>query len=169
MTVRLGSVLLRAIASWDGLANRLRPPLLRRAGVIVGSRALIMSGVRFAKFSTIMIGDDVYINHDCYFDAEADITIGAHTSIADHVRFVTATHEIGRHDSRAGAHHGKQIVVGAGCWIGSGVVILPGVVVGAGCIVAAGAVVNRDCAPDALYAGVPATLKRSLPTTDDAG
>jgi acetyltransferase-like isoleucine patch superfamily enzyme len=128
----------------------------------VGARVLITSGTRFSKFGAISLADDTYLNHDCYFDAEAAITIGQRCSIADHVRFVTATHEVGDALSRAGKNVGKPIVVGSGTWIGSSAVILPGVTIGSGCIIAAGAVVSRDCEPDGLYAGVPAVRLRSL-------
>jgi len=53
-------------------------------------------------------------------------------------------------------------VIGDGAWIGARVIILPGVTVGAGAVIAAGSVVTSDCAPDSLYAGVPAQLKGPL-------
>ena len=49
-----------------------------------------------------------------------------------------------------------------GCWICAGCTILPGVTIGEGCVIAAGSVVNKDCAPDGLYAGVPAKRIKDL-------
>jgi maltose O-acetyltransferase len=43
------------------------------------------------------------------------------------------------------------------------VIIMPGVTVGNGCIIASGALVNKDCAPNGLYAGVPAIRIKDLP------
>lgn len=60
----------------------------------------------------------------------------------------------------------QPITVGDGCWIGARAVILPGVTIGDGCVIAAGAVVSKDCAPNGMYAGVPARRIRELPTKD---
>jgi maltose O-acetyltransferase len=54
------------------------------------------------------------------------------------------------------------VSVGNGSWLGTGVTVLPGVTIGEGCVIAAGAVVTADCAPDGLYAGVPARRIRDL-------
>jgi maltose O-acetyltransferase len=55
------------------------------------------------------------------------------------------------------------IAVGEGAWIGAGAIVLGGVRIGHGCVVGAGAVVTRDCAPNGLYVGVPASRQRDLP------
>ncbi len=162
MTDRLASVALRRAAASDLLPDRLRAPLLRFTGVGIGDRVLITSGTRFAKFAEVSIGAGSYLNHDCYLDAQADITLGENISVGDHVRFVTSTHETGGPESRAGRNTGRRIVVHDGCWIGSSVVILPGVTIGAGSVIAAGAVVTSDCAPHHLHAGVPARAVRAL-------
>lgn len=83
-------------------------------------------------------------------------------AVAARVCFATGGHEIGPSKRRAGTQTTAPIVVGEGGWIGMGCTILGGVTVGAGAIVAAGSVVTQDCEPNALYAGVPATLKRYL-------
>ena len=90
------------------------------------------------------------------------IVIGARCNIAMQVMFCTENHEIGDASRRAGALVCAPISVGDGCWIGTRAIILPGVSIGEGCIIAAGAVVNRDCAPNGLYAGVPAKRVRDL-------
>ena len=54
----------------------------------------------------------------------------------------------------------KPVRVEAGADIGTGAIVLPGVTVGRGAIVGAGAVVNRDVAPFAVVAGVPARFLR---------
>lgn len=167
MTVRLGSVVLRSIATWAILPDRFRSPLLRRAGIEVADNVLLKSGTQYVKFGSVSIGAGSFVNHDCYFDAEATITIGRKVSVADHVRFVTATHDVGPVKQRAGPHFGLPIEIRDGTWVGSSVVILPGVSIGKGCVIAAGAVVTRDCEPNSLYAGVPARKVRKL--DNDAG
>ncbi|WP_197471648.1 DapH/DapD/GlmU-related protein [Microbacterium oleivorans] len=75
---------------------------------------------------------------------------------------LTSTHHQGPSHQRAAIARTKPVIIGDGVWIGAGSVILPGVQVGAGAVIAAGSVVNRDCEPDAMYAGVPARKVRSL-------
>jgi maltose O-acetyltransferase len=56
--------------------------------------------------------------------------------------------------------------VGDGSWIGANVTILPGVTIGKDCVIGAGAVVTSDCAPNTVYAGVPARPIRMLAPLD---
>jgi maltose O-acetyltransferase len=154
--------LLRIAARSDLLPHRFRPPLLRRAGLCLGPKSLLMGGTRFARYAPIEIGTGVFINFACYFDAEARISIGAHTSIGDHVKIITSTHRLGPQAKRAGHPTGRPVSIGSGVWIGTGATILPGVTVGDGCVIAAGAVVIKDCLADSLYAGNPAQLKKTL-------
>ncbi|HEY4913979.1 MAG TPA: acyltransferase [Candidatus Dormibacteraeota bacterium] len=121
-----------------------------------------MAGLRVARTGGVHIGSDVFINFDCYIDAEASVVIEDRVQIADHVRLVTSGHDINTSQSRAGESWGKPIRIGAGSWICSSVTVLPGVTIGHGCVVAAGAVVVSDCEPNGLYMGVPAVRKRGF-------
>ncbi len=112
----------------------------------------------------ISIGEGVFVNRGCMFDTNARISIGERCYIGPEVSFVTSTHEMGTELQRAGKCTEMPIEVGAGTWIGARAMILPGVRIGAGCVIAAGAVVTRDCEPNSLYAGTPATFKKSLLT-----
>jgi maltose O-acetyltransferase len=58
----------------------------------------------------------------------------------------------------------RPVSIEDGAWIAARVTILPGVTIGRGTVVAAGAVVTRDVPPNTLAAGVPARVKRELPT-----
>nr|WP_308192122.1 DapH/DapD/GlmU-related protein [Arthrobacter sp. AK04] len=166
MERRVTSDILRHVAGLELLPHRFRAPILRKARIVIGDRPLVMSGVRFAKNGQITLGDDVFVNYGCYFDAEADITVGNQTQIGDHVRLITATHELGGSTRRAAAAYGAPIVIGSGVWIGSGVTVLPGVTIGDGAVIGAGAVVTKDCRPDTQYVGVPATAHRALGSSD---
>lgn len=106
---------------------------------------------------------DVWLNHDVWFDAHADIWLGRGTMIGPGVRFLTGTHEIGPHHLRASTPIINDVRVGAGVFVGANVVVLPGVTIGDGCVVAAGAIVTKNCDPDGLYGGVPARKIRDLP------
>jgi maltose O-acetyltransferase len=57
---------------------------------------------------------------------------------------------------------GIPVTIEDGCWIGANATVLPGVRIAGGTVIAAGAVVTRDCEPNSLYAGVPATRIKAL-------
>lgn len=111
----------------------------------------------------VTISRAAFINHGCYFDEMAPITIGERCQVAPGVAFITSGHAIGEPSQRAGDIISAPIRVGAGCWIGARAMLLSGVTVGEGCVIAAGAVVTSDCAPNGLYGGVPARRLRDLP------
>lgn len=110
----------------------------------------------------ISIGNFTFVNYACFFDTSQMITIGDNVNIAMRCTFITSTHKIGASDHRASTAEAYPIIIGNGCWIGAGVTILPGVNVGEGTIIAAGSVVVKNCAPNSLYAGVPAKKIKEL-------
>lgn len=110
----------------------------------------------------LYIGNNTYCNCGCFFELGDDIIIGNNVCVAMNVHFINSTHHIGGHDMRGGVGYTNRIKVMDGCWICAGCTILPGVTIGEGCVIAAGSVVNKDCAPDGLYAGVPAKRIKDL-------
>jgi acetyltransferase-like isoleucine patch superfamily enzyme len=122
-------------------------------GVFIGAQAYLQG--RFD--GRCVIGDQVWIGPQCYFDAR-DLIIG------DHVGWGPGSKVLGS------AHTGlpgdvpiietdliiKPVRVGAWADIGTGAILLPGVTVGRGSIVGAGAVVTEDVPDFAVVAGVPA-------------
>jgi len=140
----------------------LRSRAFRALGHDVHRSALINPNVFIGARTGLHIGQKTFVNYGCFFDLAADTNIGEHCDIGYQVMFVTATHGIGTEGRRAGAHDAQPIQVGDGVWIGARATILPGVTIGRGCVIAAGAVVTKDCAPNGLYGGVPATRLRDL-------
>lgn len=112
--------------------------------------------------ANIYIANKTYINIGCYFDTASNISIGENCSIGMGCSFITATHEIGNHNKRAGINKSLPIIIEDGCWIGAKSIVLPGVRIGRGVIIGAGSVVTKDCEPNALYAGIPAIKKKKL-------
>jgi maltose O-acetyltransferase len=132
-------------------------------GVAIGRRSYFAGG-GYINGSQLAVGDECFINRDYYFDLSAKVSIGHRVSIGTHAAFVTANHEDGGPSRRAGTITALPIVVEDGAWIGTRVTILPGVTIGRGAVVASGAVVHRSVPPNVLVAGVPAVMKRELPT-----
>jgi maltose O-acetyltransferase len=120
--------------------------------------ALFMNG-------RVQVGPQAMIAQDVFLHDHAQITIGSNAWIGPRCTILTQTHEVGDADQRAGRTIDKPVAIGAGCWLGGAVTVLPGVTIGSGCVIAAGAVVTKDCEPNGLYAGVPATRRRELPDT----
>ena len=111
----------------------------------------------------VSFGEHCWINFAVTFAATTQaITVGDRVHIGPNVVITTATHAFGGPEQRCGLRADRPVTIGSGCWIGVGATILPGATIGPGCIVAGGAVVVSDCAPNGLYAGVPARRIRDL-------
>lgn len=148
------------LASSRAIPDRRRWRLLKILGLDV-QHSSITPGSFFGS-TKVSIGERTFINQECFFDAFDQITIGADVAFGPRVTVLTSSHETGPSSRRSGAIQGKPVIIGDGCWIGAAATILPGVTIGAGCVVAAGAVVTAECAPNGLYAGVPARRVRDL-------
>jgi maltose O-acetyltransferase len=153
-------LMLNCILSSVLIPSRFRWRLLRAYGLDV-TKAHVSSGVWFGS-RRMTIGSGTYINRNCMFNTSAPISIGANCSFGMGVLVVTSTHDIGSAIKRAGAARNEPVVIGDGCWLGARVTILPGVEIGPGVVVAAGSVVTSDLPANAIYAGVPAKLVRTL-------
>ena len=139
-----------------------RAQILRWLGMRVGEETRVMNGCDF-QGTRLSIGHRVLINIGTLIDAEhADVMIESHVSISFGVKIVTASHEIGSPQKRAGPNTSSSITIGEGSWVGAGAIILPGVRIGKGSVIAAGAVVTRTTHDHALYAGLPARFVRPL-------
>lgn len=153
----------RMVVPSVGCPMRMRAFLLRVLGAKVSGSARLLPGLRFV-WGHIEVGEDVLVGHDCYFEDDDWVTVGARTWIAAQSRFLTVTHQIGSGEQRAvDPPRVARISIGRGCWIGAGVTVLPGVTIGDGCVVGAAAVVTEDCEPNGLYVGMPARRIRDLP------
>jgi maltose O-acetyltransferase len=153
--------LVNDVAASPALDRRTRAALLRRAGIEMGTGAIVEAGCFFFG-ANVSLGDYCVVNHRCYLDSKDQITIGPRTGVAMGSMLFTSNHEMGDELKRWGAYKTAPIEIGAGVWVGARVLVMPGVTIGDGCLIAAGAVVARDCEPNGLYAGVPAKRLRDL-------
>jgi maltose O-acetyltransferase len=146
--------------------SRLRTAIYRLAGVDIGPRTSIFGRLTITGEGSVRkrlhIGADCIINAPLFLDLSAEIWIGDRVSIGHHCVFITAHHEVGPPDFRAGTNSGRPIRVEDGSWIAARCTILPGVTIAKSSIVASGAVVAKNIPSNVLVGGVPARLIRGL-------
>ena len=111
---------------------------------------------------TTRVGKEVFINFGCTFLDQGGITIEDGVFIGPEAKILTEGHP----EEPALRHRllVKPVVVRRNAWIGAGAMILPGVTIGENAIIAAGAVVTKDVPDNAIVAGVPATVLRTIKT-----
>lgn len=156
---------------WDFMVNvwagspltpqRLRSRLYRTAGARVGDGVAIRRRVDVYG-PDLDLGDGVFINNHVTIQNAATVTLGRDVLVGPRVAILTASHDIGPAEKRAGSNTALPVSVGRGSWIGAGATILPGVTIGEGVVIGAGALVTKDCEANGLYVGSPATRVRDL-------
>ncbi len=112
----------------------------------------------FGRFITL--GKNVFINHACSFLDMGGITIEDDVMIGPRVNLTSETHPLD--PANRGTVIPKPIVIRRNAWIGAAATILPGVTIGENAIVAAGAVVSRDVPANAIVAGIPAKVVKTV-------
>jgi len=112
--------------------------------------------------SHIRIGARVFANCGLVALDVAPITIGDDVQIGPNVQLLTPTHPLDPDLRRAKWEAAEPIVIETNAWLGGGAIVLPGVAVGENAVVGAGAVVTKDVPANAVVAGNPARVIRSL-------
>lgn len=148
---------------------RLRPPLLRLFGARVGRNVRIAQKVFIGQPGNLSLGDGVVINIGSVIDCSAPVSIGERVRLGYQAMIITGSHntENSVYRRKEGDHVRRPITIERGCWIQSRGMIGPGVTMGEGCTLLACGVLLKSTSPNGEYAGLPATRKRDLPTTDD--
>ncbi len=121
--------------------------------------------------SRIKIGRNCSTMNTIFNVISGTITIGDNTLFGHNCMVLTGTHEFFG-GIRGGLlsppvqetpSGGRNIVIGSGCFIGSGVIIQGNLSIGNNVIVGAGAVVTRSLPNSCFAAGVPARVVKYLP------
>jgi acetyltransferase-like isoleucine patch superfamily enzyme len=139
--------------------------------MVIGATPVFAPNASFRNGERISVGDRVHIGERaCVWagDSSGRITIGDDVIIAP-ATFVTAS-DYGLIEGIVPALQPKterDVVIGAGAWIGANAVVVAGVTIGAGAIVGAGSVVTHDLPPNMICAGVPAKPIKPRPTSTD--
>lgn len=136
--------------------------LLLISGIQIGKNTKVVGPIFFGNNIDIFIGNDCWIGKNISFDGDGKVFIKNNVDIAPNVVINTGGHEIGPKIRRAGIGIKNTIIIGNGCWIGTGVLIINDIIIENGAIVAAGSVVIKSVNENLLVAGVPAQPKRRL-------
>lgn len=110
----------------------------------------------------IKIGDNCFVNINCYFMDCAPITIGDHAYIGPSCGFYTASHHLDIEKRNNGIEKALPITIGNNCWLGANVSIMPGVTIKDNCVIGAGSVVTKDIDANSIAAGVPCKVIKKL-------
>ncbi len=138
-------------------------PVLRFRGLLVsvafaqcGRNFQIASNVTINFSSRIKVGDDVYIAHGCWINAQGGLFLDDEVMLGPYTVISTSDHTRMNQSYRFGPAECSGVNVGKGSWTGAGVTITRGVSLGAATCCAAGAVVTQDTPAESIVAGVPA-------------
>jgi len=135
--------------------------LIRIASIRKGAGSRIYSSVIVKEPQNIIIGKNVFVNHDCLLWAgpTSRIVLGDDVLFGPRVTLVASNHGLQKDGLiRLNPWLDKDIIVENDVWLGANSVVLAGVRIGVGAVVAAGAVVTQDVAPYDIVGGVPARV-----------
>jgi len=114
----------------------------------------------------IVIGDDSFINRDCYLMDCAKISIGKHCYIGPKCGFYTASHPVIAEERNSGLEKAAPVTIKDNCWLGAGVMVMPGVTIGEGCVIGAGSIVTKDIPDRTIAMGSPCRVVRKITEAD---
>lgn len=159
------NVLFNILLGDDYLRGKLRTLLLPSLGNRIGPGTRIRGGSNFAG-GGLSTTENCFINRDVYMNFTESIKLGKNVTVGYGVSSITAHHELGSKNARAGVVAGNLISISDGVWIGANSTILPGITIGSGSVVAAGCVVTQNILEHSLVAGIPGQIVRSFDEAD---
>ena len=141
----------------NSIIGALKIEIIGNGRIVVG-RFLMSRGPLYLKCvdsGKMIIGENVFFNHNCSITCAENITIGNHCMFANNLVIIDHDHVIGT-EGVTGELVAKPVVIEDRVWCGANVTITKGVHIGKGAVIAAGAVVTCDISENTVVAGVPA-------------
>jgi acetyltransferase-like isoleucine patch superfamily enzyme len=131
-------------------------------GPYVSLSAGMVPGQTMVTDPVVRIGDRSMIGRGSHIVGHFQIDIGSDVQTGPYVYITDQNHGYENPDEvvRVQWPHDMPVIIGDGCWLGTGVVILPGTELGRNTVVAAGAVVRGTFPDHCVLAGVPAKIVR---------
>lgn len=124
----------------------------------IGKETFIMPGLVVVRPANVHIGSHCVIMNNCLMMAAGGITIEDGCQVAANVQLISNNHDL--HDRQILTC--KPVHLKKNSWIGAGSTILPGVTVGENAVVGAASVVTKDVPDNAIVAGNPAKVIRTI-------
>jgi acetyltransferase-like isoleucine patch superfamily enzyme len=122
-----------------------------------------------SKFKpSIIIGNNVSINHDCHIGAineitiEDDVLIASKVFITDHYHGEITSNSLLTIPSQRKLYSKGPVKIEKNVWIGEGVVILPNVTIGENSIIGSNSVITKNVPKNSIVGGNPFKLIRTL-------
>lgn len=134
---------------------------------------VVRPGQKHGQYPLLIHGGEYQVSHQIpasvYFNTRSGaIEVGANTVFGEDVKVLTGKHFNIEEATVAGVplHHvpeaGRDIVIGEGCYIGSGATIIGPVTIGDFAVIGANSVVTKSVDAYSFAAGVPARKIRDL-------
>lgn len=139
--------------------NKLREKIVNQLLKKKVENLLVRANTTIHDFNNLELGNDVSINHGCFFSCYGGLSIGDFVAIGHNTSIITTEHSYSVPDKPIKYQPliKKKVVIGNNVWIGANVTILGGVTIADGTIIAAGAVVKKDVEKEnTIVGGVPA-------------
>ena len=161
--------LLKAYNNLDSTELQERSMLLKDLLKDVGKGVWIETPFLCDYGAYINIGENTFINANCIFIDNNDITIGANGLIGPHVQIYTAEHPIKAAERIIKSEEGmryltssRPVSIGDNVWIGGNSVIFPGITIGNNVTIGAGSVVTKSIPDNVLAYGNPCKIQKEL-------
>ncbi len=115
--------------------------------------------------TNITLGKHTYINMNCSFIDDGQITVGEAVMFGANVVIATVGHPI--KPTMRNYMYTDPVVIGDNCWIGANVTICPGVTIGENTVIGAGSVVTKDIPANVIAVGNPCRVLRDIDERDE--
>ena len=141
----------------NSLKGKIQIEIMDNAKIEIG-KFLMTRGPLYLKclnVGSLIIGDHVFLNHNCSITCADRIEIGSHCMFANNLVIVDHDHKV-TSEGPVGELVTQPIIIEDRVWCGANVTITKGVHIGEGAVIAAGAVVTKDVPKYTVVGGIPA-------------